>query len=240
MGELLDLLVDLDHHAIRATGELRWAPATAVLALMSAWWVKGPVLVALGWCADVRCGRRYPLVALAATVSFFVASGLNAALKPLVDRNRPPEAVGLDALVGVPGSASFPSGHAMTAFATAGAVAVLAPRLRWPMVGLAAVIAFSRVYLGVHFWLDIVAGAALGMAVGLVVSAAFRRSVERPRARRQAAAVPGDGVAGRARPGATPSRARAAGTSRAARMTATVKSPTSQPSAAPTTTSSGK
>jgi membrane-associated phospholipid phosphatase len=171
MGELLDLLVDLDHHAIRATGELRWAPATAVLALLSAWWVKGPLLVAVGWGADLRSGRRYPLVALAATVSFFVASGLNALLKPLVDRSRPPQAIGLDALVGVPGSASFPSGHAMTAFATAGAVAVLAPRLRWPMVAVAAVIAFSRVYLGVHFWLDVLVGSALGLAVALLASA---------------------------------------------------------------------
>jgi undecaprenyl-diphosphatase len=193
MGELLDLLVDLDHHAIRATGELRWAPATAVLALLSAWWVKGPLLVAVGWGADLRSGRRYPLVALAATVSFFVASGLNALLKPLVDRSRPPQAIGLDALVGVPGSASFPSGHAMTAFATAGAVAVLAPRLRWPMVAVAAVIAFSRVYLGVHFWLDVLVGSALGLAVALLASVGLR-SVARPR--RQAAAASGDGAPG--------------------------------------------
>jgi undecaprenyl-diphosphatase len=193
MGELLDLLVDLDHHAIRATGELRWAPATAVLALLSAWWVKGPLLVAVGWGADLRSGRRYPLVALAATVSFFVASGLNAVLKPLVDRSRPPQAIGLDALVGVPGSASFPSGHAMTAFATAGAVAVLAPRLRWPMVAVAAVIAFSRVYLGVHFWLDVLVGSALGLAVALLASAGLRSVVG---SRRQAAAASGDGAPG--------------------------------------------
>lgn len=175
MWEILDLLVDLDHHAIRATGELRWAPATVVLALVSAWWVKGPLLVAVGCCADLRSGRRFPLIALAATVSFFVASGLNAVLKALVDRSRPPEAIGLDALIGVPGSPSFPSGHAMTAFATAGAVAVLAPRLRRPVLALAAVIAFSRVYLGVHFWLDVLVGAALGLAVGLLAAVALRR-----------------------------------------------------------------
>src|SRR5215216_5078583 len=58
MGALLDLLVDFDHLAIRATDELRWAPATAILALVSAWWVKGPLLVAVGWCADLRHGRR--------------------------------------------------------------------------------------------------------------------------------------------------------------------------------------
>jgi undecaprenyl-diphosphatase len=116
-----------------------------------------------------------PLVALAATASVFVASGLNAVIKGLADRGRPPEAIGFDALVGVPGSPSFPSGHAMSAFATAAAVAVLAPRLRVPVLALAAVIAFSRVYLGVHFWIDILVGAALGAAIGMLVSTALSR-----------------------------------------------------------------
>lgn len=188
MGQLLDLLVGLDHSAIRVTDELRWAPATAVLALISAWWVKGPLLVAVGWGADLRCGRRFPLVALAASTAFFVASGLNAMLKGIVDRSRPPEEIGLQALIGVPGSPSFPSGHAMSAFAVAGAIALLAPRLRWPVLGLAAAIAFSRVYLGVHFWLDVLVGAALGLVVGLGCAAALRRSAA-PRVRRSPAPV---------------------------------------------------
>jgi membrane-associated phospholipid phosphatase len=179
MGDVLDLLVNLDHEAIRATGDLRWGPATAALVLVSAWWVKGPFVVALGCCADVANRRRYPLVALAATIAFFVASGLNALMKAAVDRNRPPEAIGLDALVGVPASPSFPSGHAMSAWATAGAVAVLAPRLRWPVLALAAAIAFSRVYLGVHFWLDVLAGAALGLAIGVVAAALLRLPLDR-------------------------------------------------------------
>jgi membrane-associated phospholipid phosphatase len=202
MGHLLDLLVGLDHSAIRVTDELRWAPATAVLALLSAWWVKGPLLVAVGWGADLRCGRRFPLVALAASTAFFVASGLNAVLKGIVDRSRPPEEMGLDALIGVPGSPSFPSGHAMSAFAVAGAIALLAPRLRWPVLTLAAAIAFSRVYLGVHFWLDVLAGAALGLAVGVGCATALRRCampgvrrspapvVPRPAPGRRAAAPP--------------------------------------------------
>ena len=175
MGNVLQLLVELDHSAIRATDELRWAPATAVLALISAWWVKGPLLVAVGWGADLRCGRRFPLAAVAASCAFFVASGLNAVLKAIVDRSRPPEAIGLHALVGVPGSPSFPSGHAMSAFAVAGAIAVLAPRLRWPVLAVATVIAVARVYLGVHFWLDVLAGAALGMTIGVLIAMAGRR-----------------------------------------------------------------
>ncbi len=170
MTDVIHLLVNLDQDAVRATGELRWAPATTVLTVASAWWVKGPLLVAAGWCADLRQRRPVPLIALAATASFFLASLASLALKGLFERSRPPDAIGADALVGVPGSPSFPSGHAMTAFAAAGAVAVLAPRLRWPVLALAALIGFSRVYLGVHFWLDVLAGAALGLVVGVGVA----------------------------------------------------------------------
>src|SRR5215211_2213024 len=144
MSDVLNLIVGLDHDAIRATAELRWGPATAVLAVLSAWWIKGPLLVAAGWCADVRNGRVFPLVAFAATLSFALASGVNAVVKEVVDRSRPPGEIGLEAVVGVPGSPSFPSGHAMTAFAVAGAIAILAPRLRWAVLGLAGMIAVSR------------------------------------------------------------------------------------------------
>jgi undecaprenyl-diphosphatase len=175
MSQVLRLLVDLDQDAIRATTELRWRPATGLLLLVSAWWVKGPLLVATAWCADVRNRRVVPLVALAATLSFALASWLNALIKAIVGRSRPPTEIGLDALGSVPGSPSFPSGHAMTAFAVAGAIALLAPRLRWPVLGLAALIGFSRVYLGVHFWLDVLAGAALGMTIGVLIALSGRR-----------------------------------------------------------------
>ena len=179
MSDAIALLLSLDHDAIRATSELRWDPATAVFTLVSAWWVKGPLLVAAGWCADLRCKRAVPLVALAATVSFFVASGLNAVIKDLVDRHRPPLSMDLEALVGLPGSPSFPSGHAMSAFAVAAAIAVLAPRTRWAVLGLATVIGFSRVYLGVHYWIDVLAGAALGLAIGVGVAVLARRAAAR-------------------------------------------------------------
>jgi len=170
MNDVLQFLVSVDHDASRATSELRSEPATAVLGLVSAWWVKGPLLVAAGWCADLRGRRVLPLIAMAATVSFLIASALNAGLKDLIDRSRPQVEMGFDALVGLPSSPSFPSGHAMTAFATAAAIAVLAPRLRWPVLALAALIGFSRIYLGVHFWLDVLVGSVLGAAIGVALA----------------------------------------------------------------------
>ena len=175
MGNTLQLLLDLDRDAVRATADLRWDPATALLLLASAWWVKGPLLVGVGWCADLGNRRLLPLVAGSAALSFALASWLNSVLKALFDRSRPPHEIGLDAIGGVPISPSFPSGHAMHAFAVAAAIAVLSPRLRLPVLAVAALIAFSRVYLGVHFWLDVLAGAVLGMAIGACIALAIRR-----------------------------------------------------------------
>ena len=81
----------------------------------------------------------------------------------------------IEALVPTPASASFPSGHAATAFAAAVAVGAFYPRLRWPLLGLAALVGLSRIYLGVHYVLDVLAGAALGLALGLLMVWATRR-----------------------------------------------------------------
>ena len=188
MGELIRFLIDLDQDAMRSSVDMRWGPATGALVLASAWWVKGPLLFAAGWRADLHGRRKLPLIALAAVVSYSLASLVSALLKAAFDRSRPPEAMNVDALVGVPESASFPSGHAMTAFAAAAAVALLAPRLRWPLLGLAGIVALSRVYLGVHFWFDVIAGAIIGVAIGLALAWPLR-----PRcrgARPQAPAAP--------------------------------------------------
>ena len=176
---MLDLVRELaafDLHLTHETAELRWGPATSVFALASVWWVKGPLLVGLGGFSDAMRRRLLPLVMLAAAAAFGIASGLNVLIKAAVDRHRPPVTDPDIAYVGdLPASPSFPSGHAMTAFAAATAIAVLCPRMRWPALAIALLVAVSRPYLGVHFWADVVVGALLGAAVGAVVALAARR-----------------------------------------------------------------
>ena len=175
-GVLHDL-TSLDLQLTHETAEMRWGPATTFFALASAWWVKGPVLVGLGGVSDGLRRRLVPLVMLASAAAFVLASGLNMALKALVDRHRPPLTDPDIAHVGdLPASPSFPSGHAMTAFAAATAIAVLCPRMRWPALGIALVVAVSRPYLGVHFWADVIAGGLLGAAIGAAVALAVRRA----------------------------------------------------------------
>jgi undecaprenyl-diphosphatase len=69
---------------------------------------------------------------------------------------------------------SLPSGHAATSFAGATLLAFVVPRLTVPFLALAAAIAWSRVYVGVHYPSDIVAGAALGAAIALGATALLR------------------------------------------------------------------
>jgi undecaprenyl-diphosphatase len=164
---------------------LRWEPLTVLLVVTSAWWVKGPLIVCAGGLADVRCRRMLPLAAAAAATAALLGAALSALLKDVFERLRPPIAdPSVTTLVATPHGYSFPSGHATTAFAAAVAVGMLHPRLRWPLLGLAALVGFSRVYLGVHYGLDVLAGAVLGTVVGIVsafvISRLFRRRAERP------------------------------------------------------------
>jgi undecaprenyl-diphosphatase len=165
-----------DRVATDLSQTLHWGPATAVFFLLSAWWVKGPVLVGLGACADVKCRRFLPLAGTAGTIAVLLGSVLSGGIKELVGRARPPVAdPNVVALYPVPDTPSFPSGHATTAFAAAVAVGLFYPRLRLPLLTLAALVGLSRIYLGVHYTLDVVAGAALGVAIGLAVAWTTRR-----------------------------------------------------------------
>jgi membrane-associated phospholipid phosphatase len=89
---------------------------------------------------------------------------LNTAVK-LVIRRRRPQLPGLPPLTSTPTQLSFPSAHASTSFAGARLYAQLGLPTA-PLYALATGLALSRLYLGVHYPSDVLAGAALGMAAG--------------------------------------------------------------------------
>jgi undecaprenyl-diphosphatase len=92
-------------------------------------------------------------------------------LKPAVGRGRPFTAVmDVRVIAERPDTHSFPSGHAANAFAGALALGrVWWRRGRVALWLLAATIAFSRVYVGVHYPLDVLGGAIVGLASGWFV-----------------------------------------------------------------------
>ena len=113
--------------------------------------------------------RRWSPLAL--TVIAIALSDWSAmALKALSDRPRPPlRYAEPKTLVPLPHDGSFPSGHAATSFAAATMLSFAFPRLAPLLYVLAAAVAFSRVYVGVHYPLDVIGGAILGVLVALVV-----------------------------------------------------------------------
>ena len=104
----------------------------------------------------------------------------NLFLKPMVGRMRP-FAVnpGMDLLVPAPTDFSFPSGHTASSFAAAFALKAAGDRLWIPALILAIAIAFSRLYLYVHWPSDVLCGALLGALLGLLSGGLIRWAVRR-------------------------------------------------------------
>ena len=117
------------------------------------------------------CTKKYRRqgVLLLAGLAVGVLVG-NVCLKNLIARPRP---CWLDdsvlMLISVPTDYSFPSGHTLASAIGATVLTKTNRRFGWVAIPLAAVIAFSRLYLFVHYPSDILTGAVLGVLIGLAV-----------------------------------------------------------------------
>ncbi len=120
--------------------------------------------------------RRWGLLLLAALAAgAALGSG---ALKPLIARARPCWQEPVPMLIGVPQDFSFPSGHTLASATGATVLTAANRRLGWAAIPLAVLIAFSRLYLFVHFPSDVCAGAVLGAAMG-AAALGVNRKIER-------------------------------------------------------------
>jgi undecaprenyl-diphosphatase len=124
---------------------------------------------------------RRPWLFALVLASDLAAQLLSYGMRDWIGRRRPPLVYPEPkSLVHVPHSGSFPSGHSTAAFACATVIAWRAPRFAFPAFLLAGAIAWSRVYVGVHWPLDVFGGSALGL---LVATALLTLLGVRPRSR---------------------------------------------------------
>lgn len=159
--------------ALRSQATTSWTMAmTAISFLGSTLMVTLVTIVIIGWLAAKRRVRE------ALTVAFMIggAAVINTLLKLSFQRQRPTI---LQALVSEQ-SFSFPSGHAMASAALACVVVYLAwqSKYRWLAVVLGVIyvgaVGLSRVYLGVHYPSDVVAGWCVSIIWSYVVIVSFR------------------------------------------------------------------
>lgn len=155
----------LDTALYRAARTYGHAPATErAVARFSHLGEHAALWLAIGTAGVVidRRRRDHWRRALAGVGAAYVA---NVAVKQVVRRPRP-SFDGLPQLIGTPTQLSFPSSHATSSFAAARAYAPLLGAAGPALYPLAAAMAATRVYLGVHYPSDILAGAMLGTLVG--------------------------------------------------------------------------
>jgi undecaprenyl-diphosphatase len=176
-------MISLDRHlerfvVLHRVGWLDW-----VFVGLSRIGTLGLVWIVVG--ALVALLLRRPGVFVVTVGAVACADLLSFALKAFIDVDRPPlRYASPDPLVRVPTDHSFPSGHAATSFAAALVLARAVPRRAWLFYVLAAAIGFSRIYVGVHYPIDVLGGALVGLLVAtalLRLAAGPRRSPPGPR-----------------------------------------------------------
>ena len=168
------------HHDGLEDVALRYATASEALFLAGV-----VALVVVG----LLLGRRHLVAAgVLSAVAAGAALAAGAAISMLVDRTRPfvahPAQVHLFSHHAA--DAGFPSDHATAAFAIAGVLVGLLGRRALPVLLAAVLLAVARVLLGLHYPGDVLAGAALGLLVAIVVVRASRH----PRVTATVAALP--------------------------------------------------
>ena len=177
---MLDGVTSLDGRLAVWIATHRYAPLNDVFVWLGSIDRIGAVWVALALLVSLAIARKaLPAVVTAALTALaaFAADGICTGIKDLVHRPRPFQAHRVIHPLYAVHSSSFPSGHAATAFAGAVIVSYLAPRAAPFFLTLATAIAFSRIYVGVHYPADVIAGAAIGATVGLLAALVLRLEV---------------------------------------------------------------
>ena len=162
---------DLDRALFRAIFGVKLAPLTSVMRAFTVAGTAGALwgfLAAVGFVLTGFEPLRLLIPWTAIAASWTVAEGA----KYFFNRTRPfLWDTEIAPLIRTPSSSSFPSGHSATAAAGALTLAFLYPPFAPVLVLAGSLVVLSRVYLGVHFPFDVLAGIAIGTATSALVLA---------------------------------------------------------------------
>jgi undecaprenyl-diphosphatase len=128
-----------------------------------------------------KSGKKGRITAIALILTIVITDQFNSTiLKELFGRIRPCHILtDINLLVGCGGGKSFPSSHAANNFAAAMVITYFFKKNYIPFYIIAALVALSRVYVGVHYPIDIIGGAIVGSIIGFLVSFLVQFSIDK-------------------------------------------------------------
>jgi undecaprenyl-diphosphatase len=129
----------------------------------------GGARVTIAACLIGLAIDRTRFAAAHTAVALLVAFLISQIIKRSVSRERPSELVSGSSIIDAPDRFSFPSGHSAASMAVAAMYALTFPSLGIWLLPIAALVGYSRVALGVHYPLDVVAGQAIGLVTAVLL-----------------------------------------------------------------------